>query len=96
LDERGYLIDADIAVKLQLSRILASGIIERDRTVDILAARYRENKVIHLRLLRRQEFHENILRRQALRLFKPLLDIAYVQDIALANLNRSSYRGGSS
>ena len=46
-----YLIDADIAIKLQLSRILETGIIEGDCTVDILAACHREQDIRHLRLL---------------------------------------------
>ena len=71
-----YLVDADIAIKLQLSRIHESGIIEGDRAVDILAACHREHQVSHLRLLCWQEFHGNILRRQALRLLKPLLTIS--------------------
>ena len=46
-----YLVDADIAIKLQLSRILETGIIEGDRAVDILAAHHREQDIRHLRLL---------------------------------------------
>ena len=55
------LIDAERGVPLELPRVLQTGVIERDRSVDIPAALHIQYDIRHLGLIGRQEPNGDIL-----------------------------------